>query len=56
MKKAIWLGMGIGSTAGGAVPLMWGSSYFSMTSVVLTAVGGFLGIWIAYKLVKMMGA
>jgi hypothetical protein len=35
---------------------LWGASFYSMSSVVLTAVGGVLGIYIAYKLGKMFGA
>lgn len=49
-KKMIWLGMIVGSAAGGYVPLMWGGSAFSFSSIVLAAVGGFLGIWFGYKI------
>ncbi|MEI6042628.1 MAG: hypothetical protein WCQ00_03645 [bacterium] len=49
-KTLIYIFMVVGSTAGGYLPLLWGDSFFSMTSVVLTAVGGFLGIYLAYKL------
>ena len=40
----------VGSGIGGYVPLLWGASYFSFTSVICTAIGGFLGIWIMFKL------
>jgi len=48
--------MFIGTSAGGALPLLWGASAFSLTSVILTFVGGILGIWIGYKLAKYLGA
>lgn len=43
-------GMVIGSIAGGYVPVIWGGSIFSMSSVIFTAIGGFAGIWIGVKL------
>ena len=49
-KKTIMYAMLIGSTIGGYIPTVWGDSIFSMSSVLLTAVGGFLGIWIGYKI------
>jgi hypothetical protein len=49
-KKIIWLGMVVGSGIGGLLPLLWGGSAFSFSAIILTAVGGFVGIWIGYKL------
>jgi len=47
----VWGGMIIGSAAGGAAPYLWGNyNAFSFSSVLLTAVGGLIGIWIAWKL------
>lgn len=40
----------IGSTIGGYIPNLWGDSFLSFSSVILTAVGGLLGIWIGYKM------
>mgnify|MGYP003553230288 FL=1 len=42
--------MAVGSTAGGYIPLLWGGSTFSMSSIILAALGGFLGIYTGYKL------
>ncbi len=56
MKKMIWGGMGIGSVIGGAIPLLWTLNTFSFSSVIFTAIGGFVGIYCGFKLGKMMGA
>ncbi len=50
MKSMIWIGMGIGSFVGSYIPLLWGAGYFSFSSVVFTAIGGFFGIWVGYKI------
>lgn len=49
-KHLIWIGMTAGSAIGGYLPLLWGGSLFSFTSILLTAVGGITGIWVGYKL------
>jgi len=50
-KSLIWGGMIIGSAIGGFLPYLW-SNYnpFSFSSVILTFVGGVLGIWAGLKL------
>ena len=49
-KKMIWLGVFIGSTVGGFVPALWGESAISMTGIVTSAIGAFVGIWLAWKM------
>ena len=49
-KSLIWTGMFVGSALGSYLPLIWGGSWFSFTSVVLTAVGGILGIYLGFKI------
>ena len=49
-KSLIWIGLAVGSTLGGFVPALWGSSFLSMSGVVFSAVGGFAGIYFGYKL------
>ena len=51
-KKAIWLGVFVGSTIGSFVPLLWHGSLLSVSSVFLGALGGLAGIWGAYKLTR----
>ena len=48
-KSAIMWGMMIGSTVGGFVPSLWEAGMFSMSGVLLTAIGGVIGIWFGYK-------
>ncbi len=55
MKKFVMTGMILGSLAGGYVPLIWGGSAFSMSSILLAAGGGFAGIWVGYKLALRLG-
>ena len=42
--------MSIGSLIGSYIPALWGESMFSMSSIILTAVGGLVGIWAGFKL------
>lgn len=49
-KKTIMLGMIVGSAIGGFVPVLWGAGFMSFSSIVFTAIGGFLGIFGAYKI------
>lgn len=49
-KTQVMLGMMAGSILGGYVPVMFGVSAFSFTSIIFSAVGGIAGIYIAYKL------
>ncbi len=51
-KSAIWIGMSVGSFIGGFIPTLWGDNFISFTSVTLTAVGGIIGIYVAYKLTE----
>lgn len=55
MKTFIWGGMFAGSGIGSILPLLWGASALSMSSVILSAVGGIAGIWVGYTLAKSMG-
>lgn len=48
-KFFVTLGMIIGSTIGGYVPLLFGIGMFSYTSVLTSALGAILGIWIGLK-------
>ena len=56
MKTLIWIGVGVGGTIGGALPYLWGNyNFLSFSSVILSAVGGIIGIWVGYQIGKLMG-
>jgi hypothetical protein len=49
MQARIWLGVLIGSTIGGFIPDLWGAGLLSYSSVLLSGIGGFAGLWLAVK-------
>jgi hypothetical protein len=49
-KKIVWLFMTIGLFVGGFIPVLWGGSEFSFSSIILSGVGGIIGIWFGFKL------
>lgn len=44
------LGLTIGSVVGGYIPLLWGDSFFSFTSILTSGIGSIIGIWLMYKI------
>jgi hypothetical protein len=49
-KSVIFIFMAIGSMIGGFIPIIWGDSFLTFSSIVLTAIGGLFGIYIGYKI------
>ena len=50
VKALVMLGLFIGSTVGGYIPTFFGASLFSFISVIGSAIGGFVGVYLAFKL------
>jgi len=50
MKQMVWIGVFVGSTIGGSIPMLWGEGFLSMSSIWLSGVGAIVGIWIGYKI------
>lgn len=48
-KTLVMIGMVVGSLIGGYVPVLFGADFLSFSSIIGNAVGGLVGIWIAYK-------
>lgn len=51
-KKVIWVGMIVGSFLGGFIPTLFGVSSVGITTVITTAIGGFLGIWAGFTMTR----
>ena len=49
-KRLIWMGVFIGSTAGGLLPGLWHASMFSMWGLLFSTIGGLVGIWVGWKI------
>lgn len=54
-KTFIWLGLFVGSSIGGAIPMLWGDDMISAAGFGLSFVGGVLGIFAGYKLGQGVG-
>ena len=50
MRSRIWLAILIGSTIGGLIPELWDADLFSYSSVLLSGIGAFVGLWVGYKM------
>ena len=50
-RALYYLGAGIGGTVASLIPALWGGSLFGGWSIILSGVGGLVGIWAAYKLI-----
>jgi uncharacterized membrane protein YeaQ/YmgE (transglycosylase-associated protein family) len=50
MRGRIWLGVLIGSAIGGFIPDLWGVGLFSYSSVLLSGIGAFVGLWLAIRM------
>ena len=51
-KTLIFLGLFTGSLVRGYIPVLFGDSMFSYLSVITSALGAILGVWVGYKISK----
>ncbi len=49
-KTAIWIGLAVGSFLGSMIGGIFSTGFFSFTGIICEAIGGILGIWLAFKL------
>jgi uncharacterized membrane protein YeaQ/YmgE (transglycosylase-associated protein family) len=49
-NKSTWIGGAVGSTVGSFIPLLWGASELSFSSLFFGAVGAIVGIYVAFKM------
>lgn len=54
-KTFIWLGVIVGSSLFGAIPMLWGDDYFSGTSILLSFLGSLVGLFLGWKASQMVG-
>lgn len=55
-KRGVMVGAIGGMTIGAVVPMLWGDyNSFGITSILLSMVGGFLGIWLVVWLDNRFG-
>jgi hypothetical protein len=48
-RRAIWIGIFIGSTIGGFIPLIWGDDMLSYSGVLFSGIGAFVGLWLGSR-------
>ena len=53
-KSFIWLSVAVFGTIGGYIPVLFGGSELSFTSIFGTIIGGLFGIWFGFKVSQYM--
>ncbi len=53
-KALVYIGVFIGGTIGGYIPVLFGADAFSIWSLFTSALGSIAGIWAAFKVSQMM--
>ena len=49
-KKITLFGMIAGSIIGGMIPMLWNAGLMSMSGVVLSTLGGIVGVYLTYRI------
>lgn len=49
MSSCIWFILFVGSSIGGFISELWGVDLFSYTPVLLSGIGGFIGLWLGSR-------
>jgi uncharacterized membrane protein YeaQ/YmgE (transglycosylase-associated protein family) len=49
-RRVLWLCLAVGTTVGGFLPEAWGASGFGLASLVFSALGGIVGVWVAARI------
>lgn len=49
-KQTVMIGMTIGSIIGSFIPTLFGADLLSFWSIITTAIGGFIGIYVGWKI------
>ncbi len=51
-KKIVFIGMIVGATIGGYIPTLFGAGVFSISSVLCGGLGGIIGIWLTFRILR----
>ncbi|MBI5037874.1 MAG: hypothetical protein HZC01_04195 [Candidatus Kerfeldbacteria bacterium] len=54
-KFVIYFCLSVGAAIGGYIPALWHDSIFSPWSVILSAVGGIVGLYVGIKINQAIG-
>ena len=49
-KSLVWIGIFVGSSIGGSLPMLFGDSVFSVWSLLLGSIGAIIGIYFGFKI------
>ena len=49
-KKFVWIGLFVGSTIGSMLPALWGGEMTSVSGLLLSLVGGIVGLYVGFRL------
>jgi uncharacterized membrane protein YeaQ/YmgE (transglycosylase-associated protein family) len=49
-KMPVWIGLTIGSSIGSYIPSLWGAGMFSFSSLLFSAIGSIIGIYLGFKI------
>jgi hypothetical protein len=54
-KTFIWIGLFVGSSIGGALPMLWGDDMLSPAGLGLSVAGAVAGIFAGYRFAQAVG-
>lgn len=49
-RTQTYIGMFVGSTLGGMIPMLWGAGAFSFASIIFSTLGALVGVYMVFKL------
>lgn len=55
-QKIIWIAVFIGSSVGSYLPVLWGGSFLSFSSVLGSGIGGLVGLFVGIKIGSTLNA
>lgn len=53
-KLLVWIGVFIGALIGGYIATLFGVGAFSLNSIIISVMGGVIGIWAGYEIHQLL--